>query len=902
MCLHRLWYLCVVMEQDKVKIIRPNPGGQSLFVRSNVDVCFFGGTLAGGKLLSINELVLTPNGWKRNGDLKVGDIISTPFGKPTKVLEVFPHQDKDIYILRTSDGRECQCGLEHLWEVRTRKQVHKYRKHHENRNFSIMTTEELIDGMSRGVRYYLPIPKAQEFAEKEYVIPPYVLGVLIGDGCLTFEEADTKFNISNPEEDIIEKIATLSDTYKIYRNQSTVRKTFFTHKAREYKAYLRKVGLLDYSYNRFIPEEYLWGSIEQRRQLLYGLMDTDGCVEEKNHYSFSTTSERLKDDFVYLCRSLGYIATVGTDKRVGKYTSGIAYDITIQTDDIIFSSKKHLARYEENRKRIEENGSYSRTNDHVLIESITYKCNEDALCIYVEDKDHLYIAGDFVTTHNTFGAVMSMAEGALDPKFRGCFIRRTLGDLKIAGGVVEKFYEVYGQKNISVKISENPLIRFPSGATVECRQIQNEDRQKVIEQWKGSEYDTIAFEELTSISWSTFTYLLSRNRGKAKNTGHVIATTNPKKSHWVRKFIDAYIGYDGRIIPEMSGVVRYFYIKGETVDDVVWGDSKKEVYEKCKSVIDRKLNSFGGNATYENLIKSFTFILGKTSENKAMLANNPGYLGSIAATGAKQSAILIEGNWDIDEDEDEDDIPIPPTSARRVFDNEPCVNGDKWITADLADVGKDNSVFLAWDGFHIFDIMILSESTPRQNAEWLHMFATKHGIPDTHIIYDGTRALYINDYIPDAQAYISSRVPAGIFARGFRHLKDECYFRLAYVVKNGLMSMDDAIAKRRYEHAKLKNAITIQEEFLDESRVVRFVQLPNGKKALSGKKEMNMKLGKDRSMDLLDPCAMRMYPILKIEPGRELEETAIDARRSSRFRYSAPSPTGFNIYDDGNWC
>ena len=116
------------------------------------------------------------------------------------------------------------------------------------------------------------------------------------------------------------------------------------------------------------------------------------------------------------------------------------------------------------------------------------------------------------------------------------------------------------------------------------------------------------------------------------------------------------------------------------------------------------------------------------------------------------------------------------------------------------------------------------------------------------------------------------------------------------------MSMDDAIAKRRYEHAKLKNAITVQEEFLDESRVVRFVILPNGKKALSGKKEMNMKLGKDRSMDLLDPCAMRMYPILRIEPGRELEETAIDARRSSRPRHSDLSPNGFNIYDDGNWC
>ena len=886
--------------EDNIKIVRPNPGGQRHFVRSNVDVCFFGGTVGGGKELSINELVLTPNGWVKNGTLKTGDVVCTPFGEPTKILQVFPHKNKDIYTLRTSDGRECMCGLEHLWEVRTRKQVHKYRQHGENKHFMVMTTRELIDGMSQGKNYYMPIPKAQQFKEKEYVIPPYILGVLIGDGCLTEKNSNNYLLISNTEKDILDKVAKITDTERIREGDTNYNKYFYFAKARKYKDYLRNIGLLDYSYNRFIPQEYLWGSIEQRRQLLYGLMDTDGCVESKNRYSYSTTSERLKDDFVYLCRSLGYIATVGVDKRKGKYTTEVAYDIRIQTDDIIFSSKKHLEKYENNKKWIEENGLYSRTKDHVLIESITYKCNEDALCILVEDKDHLYIAGDFVTTHNTYGAVMSMAEGALDPKFRGCFIRRTLNDLKIAGGVVEKFSEVYGSENISVKTSENPLIRFPSGATVECRQIQNEDRQKVIEQWKGSEYDLIAFEELTGFSWETFTYLMSRNRGKAKNTGHVIATTNPKKSHWVRKFIDDYIGYDGQIKPSMNGVVRFFYIKGEKVEDVVWGDSKKEVYEKCKLDIDKKLKSFGKNASYENLIKSFTFILGKTSENAAMLKNNPDYIGSIAATGGKQSKILIEGNWDVDEDEDAENIPIPMSSAKKIFDNQECRNGDKWVTADLADIGKDNSVFIAWDGFHIFDCMIITKSVPRQNAEWLQMFAAKYGIPDSHIIYDATRALYINDYIPDAIPFISSKSPVGIFSRGVRSLKDECYLRLSYVITNGLMSIDEKIATKKYEHQEIKKHITIEEEFLEECYVVRFDTLPNGKKTLAGKKTMNARLGKNRSMDFLDPCAMRMYPILKIQPNEELSSTAIETSEIVQPIFRTPN-NSVNVYDENIW-
>ena len=887
-------------ESDKVKIVRAHKGGQSRFVRSNVDVCFFGGVLGGGKLISVDEQVLTPKGWVKNGTLKKGDIICTPFGKPTKIVEVFPHKNKDIYIFRTTDGRECQAGLEHLWEVRTRKQLHKYRQHHENKNFMVLTTKEIMDGMAEGKKYFLPIPKAQEFEEKDYLIHPYVMGVLLGDGCISKGCLKGSFiSISNPEIDIVNKVAELTHCTNVKRYDE-LRNQFYIDDVYEYQQYLIDNRLNTTSQYKYIPQEYLWGSIEQRRQLLYGLLDTDGSVGSKNRYSFSTTSERLKDDFIYLCRSLGYIATYNVDKR-DKYNSGCAYDICIQTDDIIFTSKKHLERYYKNKKWIEENGFYKRTYDHVRVESIKYKCNEDALCILVEDKDHLYIAGDFMTTHNTFGAVMYMAEHALDSRFRGCFIRRTLGDLKVAGGVVEKFQEVYGD-NITVKISENPLIRFKnSGAEVECRQIQNEDMKRVTETWKGSEYDVIAFEELTGFEWTTFKYLLTRNRGKAKNTGHIIATTNPKHNHWVRKFIDGYIK-DSHIDPDMDGVVRYFYVAGETVDDVVWGDSKEQVYERCKEQIDRNVRAAKSkDVTYKNFIKSFCFYLGKTSENTTMLKNNPDYFGSIAAAGAKQTAIFIDGNWDIDEDEDEENIPIHHEWAKACLVNDGCTNGDLWVTADLADVGKDNCVFLAWNGFHIFGIEVISnQTTPFENAQRLQLFAADHNVPDSHIIYDGTRALYISDYIPDAIPFISSYSPRGIFRNNARYLKDECYLRLTYVIKNAMLSFDPEIVNKLYNHQHINSLLTVGEEFIDECNVVRFEKMPNGKMKLENKKAMNQRLGRGRSMDLLDPMAMRMYNILEYQVGDELEKTSINYHEPEDEAYGDDG--GFDIYDDSNWC
>lgn len=883
-------------EENNIKIVKPQPGGQELFTRSNVDVCWFGGSLAGGKLLSINELVLTPTGWKKNGELKEGDVVCTPFGKPTKILQVFPHSNKEIYTLRTADGRECMCGLEHLWEVRTTKQVSKYRKHHENRNFSVLTTQELIDGMSKGIKYYIPIPKAQEFSEKEYLIHPYVLGVMIGDGCLTDKNSGNCFIISNTENDIVEKVAKLSNSNRVRPAKTSHNKYFFCEKSVEYKKYLREVGLADYSYNKFIPQEYLWGSIEQRRQLLYGLMDTDGCVEEKNRYSFSTTSTRLKDDFVYLCRSLGYIVTVGVDNRQEKYTSKVAYDIKIQTDDIIFSSKKHLERYNHNYEKYTKNRSYGATNDHVRIESIVYKCNEDALCILVEDKDHLYIAGDFVTTHNTFGAILSMAEPLQDPNFRGVFFRRTQGEIKTAGGIVDTFKDAFGEY-LHFKVSDNPRFTSPNGSYIEARQISDESPNKVTETYRGLQGDCLIFEELTGFEWYTYNYITTRARGRGKWTGKVRATLNPKRSHWTRKFLDWYINpITGYLIPERNGVVRYFYIKGKTVDSVVWGDTKEEVYRQCSVIIDRQLKHMGGNLSYKDMIKSFTFYKGSLSENKALLATNPGYIGNVAAVGEKMSQALIEGNFNVDLDEDLE-IPINSTAAESVFNNDPRRNNDKWITADLADTGNDNTIILVWDGLHIFDYLIMCTSTPKMNADKLKLMAEKHNIPDSHIIFDGIRAAYINDYINEAIPFISYRPAMGKYFRAYRNLKDECYARLVEVIKREMLSFEDRIANDVYVHKNISTPISIKQEFLEECSVVRFKDLPGGKKTLLNKKEMNQMLGKGRSMDLLDPIAMRMLPFAPYEYGAELTETEVaEEQESDYYDY-----TEKDVFDESTW-
>ena len=467
------------------------------------------------------------------------------------------------------------------------------------------------------------------------------------------------------------------------------------------------------------------------------------------------------------------------------------------------------------------------------------------------------------------------AEPSLDSKFRGVFLRNNLGDLRSGGGILDEFKSMY-RGGVNVVESGDPRVEFPSGARIDVTHIADQKREKVRQRFKGRQYDLIYFDEMTGFTWECFTEVCTRNRGTAKWTGKIRGTTNPERDHWLRVFLDWYIGVDGFIREDREGVVRYFYMSGPTVKDVVWGDTKLDVYRQCKADIDRKLakiNGKTGKATWENMIKSFTFYLGRMSENISSIGNNENYVGTVAMSGGANSEQLLEGNWNVSS-KDSMETAIPNDMARQVFLNDDATNGDKWITCDLADVGTDNFTAIAWDGFHIYDMLVVGKTTPRQNAELLLNFAKKHDIGPSHIIYDGTRGLYINDYIPEAIPFISAKKACGMYYLEARSLKEECYMRLAEAIKRGEFSIADEVANRRYEHQKVKEYITIQNEFLEECSVVYFVDGGSGKKRLPSKKEMNAKLGKERSMDMLDPCAMRMYPVLEFPYGEELIKTS----------------------------
>ena len=509
------------------------------------------------------------------------------------------------------------------------------------------------------------------------------------------------------------------------------------------------------------------------------------------------------------------------------------------------------------------------------------------------------IGGGLLNSGKSYASVLACAQAVSDPNFRALYLRNNLGDLKAGGGIADTFREIFGE-SIKIVESGDPHINFPSGAVIDLTHVANQSREAIRQRFKGRQYDLIVFDEGTGYTWECLTEIMTRNRGKGSWTGHVLMTTNPEKDHWIRTFIDWYIGEDGYIREDRNGVVRYFYINGETVNDVVWGDTKEDVFNKCRVEISQRLRKMNGKKEifkWQDLIKSFTFYLGSMSENVASISGNSGYAASVAMVGGRAAQQYLEGNWNVSTKGDLNS-PIPQALAESVFDNDPMTNGDRWITADLADTGSDNFIALVWDGFHVIDMAVAGRTTPRQNADILKDLCIKHKIPEMHVIFDATGGIYLKDYMPTAIAYYSNASPMGVYMNRYMKLKDECYGRLCTLIKEHSISFSEDLANKIYSHPLLSDKITVKEEFKEECACVKFKDDTGIRRSLITKREMRKLLGKFRSPDLLDPCAMRMMPILRYANGEELIKTSAYRKDDDE----EVDGLTVNVFDETTWC
>ena len=362
-----------------------------------------------GKEQPLSSNILTPNGWIKMRNIKVGSEVIAADGSVAKVTGVFPKGIKDVYRVSFKDGTYVDCGLEHLWEVKTCEDRRNKKK------ARIVTTEQMLNNYILGKNsktpyhnYSIRLVKPIQFKSKlnEDDIKPYVLGALIGDGGLS--RNTIKFTTSDNEilerikkeldkEDKISKFS--GDNYDYGIASKITKRDKLGHLLKcNTLLKLEEYGLMGKrSEDKFIPKKYLYADIEERIQLLQGIMDTDGWTDKRDALcEFDTTSEQLCKDVLELIRGLGGKASYST--KQGKYKNREKVIECQKVYRIYFTIKGINPFY---LKRKAEKFSEPKFNYQKIITNIEKVRKEECQCIMIDHPEHLYVTDGYTLTHNT---------------------------------------------------------------------------------------------------------------------------------------------------------------------------------------------------------------------------------------------------------------------------------------------------------------------------------------------------------------------------------------------------------------------------------------------------------------------------------------------------------------------
>nr|WP_281167649.1 replicative DNA helicase [Nocardioides halotolerans] len=380
-----------------------------------------------GKALALDTPLATPSGWTTMGEVQVGDQLYDAQGRPTTVVAATDVMtDRPCYELTFSDGSSIIADAQHQWLTETRaarkstwaadNQYNRMRNQHVFA--SVVTTEQIaatvkINAEGRANHAVLNAAPL-EGSWARLPLPPYVLGAWLGDGhsasaritCETDEipmyieayglraepRGSMLYQLLLPERDAVTD-GICPDCGRHFFGTKMCHECQTDHGS--VAAILRTMGVLN---NKHIPPAYLRASEPLRRELLAGLMDTDGYVLRHNGAcQFAVTSKRLADDVHELVVSLGYKVSRTTKQVRGRSEeTSTCYIVNFSTCDDVFRL------YSKQRVHKEHRPATTARIGRRYVTSVRRVPSVPVRCVQVDNEDHLYLAGrSMIPTHNS---------------------------------------------------------------------------------------------------------------------------------------------------------------------------------------------------------------------------------------------------------------------------------------------------------------------------------------------------------------------------------------------------------------------------------------------------------------------------------------------------------------------
>lgn len=384
-----------------------------------------------GKMISEFCQVPTPGGWREMRDIKVGDYVFGDDGKPTKVLAKYEPEEKSFYEIDFGNaGRfvneTIKAGGGHLWAVQTTDWGGDER---------VVDTNWIFENLPKLKRHKqtlrIRLTQPVEYPEKELPLDPYCLGFWLGDrhsrtGKLTCNLDDVPVVAHE-----FRKIGAIKYGIERKPNDHALDLT-----VRGLKKKLEEAGVLN---NKHIPDIYLQASVEQRRELLRGLMDSDGYVERHSSMVSWSQSGRpeLVEQFIELVCSLGMKPSY-REKELSKENPNHQDAVEVKFNVIgpdVFKTPRRLEKFKKYNKKPQQ-FNYWYIKDIRKIEK-----TERYFCLTVDNESHLFLCGkSFIPTHNSVLFVARILYGIIFRKAVGLYTAQQLSTANIVKRRVQDFF------------------------------------------------------------------------------------------------------------------------------------------------------------------------------------------------------------------------------------------------------------------------------------------------------------------------------------------------------------------------------------------------------------------------------------------------------------------------------
>lgn len=346
-----------------------------------------------GKALPMFTVVPSPTGFKLWMDVKIGDELFGPNGDIVKVTGIPYEGPIELLRITLADGRQIECSREHEFNITYRGATkvaeaewigYNYHKQRKSSSKNPTGDEYVIT---------LPIADKVEYPKQEIPIDAYTLGLILGDGCLRTPTNKNTIRLTGKQEDV-----------DFYKSQSPYDITDNTSNALEHSIHkqsimedIKNLGLfMTNSHTKFIPDVYKYNSSEVRLALLQGLVDTDGWINNST-FCYCTCSEQLKNDVLEIARSLGIKAYSFKKKE--------SWTISFQTAEYT------LCRLPRKINKIKTpSARYIKSSKRVTVINVEYIAKTQGKCISVDREDGLFLANDYIVTHNSFCGASMLAK------------------------------------------------------------------------------------------------------------------------------------------------------------------------------------------------------------------------------------------------------------------------------------------------------------------------------------------------------------------------------------------------------------------------------------------------------------------------------------------------------------